>query len=291
MNINQGQDINLRKLKRSLSKFSNSICLDINSINNDINKLEQIKQTVMSDKKNLGQLLDKIRDTKRYLESIKSLAETNDNVTLNWVISDNMIKSTPINFNVINLGKAEINTTDYIVLNDTRLICVDLSNLLSLIAFEIVHRDLGLTDRDIEENISNKSNIIGINDSAVFNEYIDNRFYEKALLLRVDDTAYKNILDNKLYSYYGDAVGKSDYYKDVLIQTYKKTMSIVLEYLLNILNDMSLNLQFIGITNSRIYFLDLSKSNNDSIKLRDKVDINIRVFGRNFKAYTDIDIY
>ena len=290
MNINQGQDINLRKLRRSLSKVSNTLKLDINSINNDIEKIKIIRDKVL-DTDDIKQLIPYIDNTKKDIEAIKGLIATNNEILLNWVIEGNELKSTPINFSSIKLGKAEINTTDYIVLDNTKLISIDLRKLLSIIAFEVTHRDIGIENKEIEEYLSKNCNLIGINEGDVFKEFITDRFYEKALVLKLEDTMYKNINNNKLYTYYGDCIGKSKYYRDILIPTYKKTLYIVLEYIMDIINGANLDIQFIGITYNKLYFLDSSTNGTASKGLGDKIDLSVRVFGRNFKVDTDIETY
>ena len=290
MNINQGQDINLRKLRRSLSKVSNTLKLDINSINNDIEKIKIIRDKVL-DTDDIKQLIPYIDNTKKDIEAIKGLIATNNEILLNWVIEGNELKSTPINFSSIKLGKAEINTTDYIVLDNTKLISIDLRKLLSIIAFEVTHRDIGIENKEIEEYLSKNCNLIGINEGDVFKEFITDRFYEKALVLKLEDTMYKNINNNKLYTYYGDCIGKSKYYRDILIPTYKKTLYIVLEYIMDIINGANLDIQFIGITSNKLYFLDSSTNGTASKGLGDKIDLSVRVFGRNFKVDTDIETY
>ncbi len=284
MVIHQGSRYNLRKIKKYLNRHNPVLKLDSSLIESDICKLNRIEETLLKHSIKDNSLFDTMR---KYLNK---LLKTKSDIELEWKIKDNSLKSVPFQFTSVSFSRsAEINMVDYITLNpNENMVSIDITELLSLIAFDLVHRDLGITDREIEEHLKGKTSILGVNDSSCLSDtYIDNDFFRMATSLRISNSKYLDTDNKSINTYFGHSIKNTTDYSDVLKATYEYTYTLILEHILGIIHDRQLDMQLVGYSNGKIYIID----KGNTVVFNDLLDIDLVIFGRTFRIKSNISVY
>ena len=284
MVIHQGSRYNLRKIKKYLNRHTPVLKLDNSLIESDIHKLNRIEETLSKHNITDNSLFDTMR---KYLNK---LLKTKSDIELEWKIKDNSLKSVPFQFTSVSFSRsAEINMVDYITLNpNENLISIDITELLSLIAFDLVHRDLGITDREIEEHLKGKTSILGVNDSScLLDIYIDNDFFRMATSLRISNSKYLDTDNKSINTYFGHSIKNTTDYSDVLKATYEYTYTLILEHILGIIHDRQFDMQLVSYSNGKIYIID----KGNTVVFNDLLDIDLVIFGRTFRIKSNISVY
>lgn len=281
------QDYEIRELHNLLLRYGNTkINLNKRAIQEDIDRLNDEIQEIKTsnsinkklNKKNISNIID-------YLKVLSRKSDENM-VEITWTVHNNIIKSSPIE--MINIPEYNVFSTDYINLDSEIMIHLDYTELSDIIAFEMMHRDLGETHETMEEKLKDVG-IIAINDSSVITKHFtDNSIFELSKSLLISDSPYIVHGRNRIVDYFGRSEFKLNRYKDVVSHSCKSVMALIVEYILNKCVSNGVKFKLCNISDTGIYIIV-----NSYKELENQLyeNIYIRTFGRKLEVVPKIQIF
>lgn len=280
------QDVKLGDLNNLLIKNGDTV-LNLNSqaIEDDIQKYteryEKCKGSSAIGKihtKNLKNIID-------YLNKLKKKADKGD-VNVSWGVHDRVIKSFPIEIKTI--PEYKLYSTDYINIEDEKLVYVDYTKLADIIAFEIMCRDLGETHESMEEKLKDIG-IVAIYDSEKLTKYFKDSPYKLSKIFKIGKSPYEITGTNSIIDYFGNKKFDGDRYLDVVRYSCRCAIALIVEDTLRRCIDRNIKVKIAGITDTGIYYL--TKHDDAHIKSLLKNNVYIRAFGRKFEVVPDIQVF
>lgn len=282
------QNFSLNSINSLLPKYGNTdIQLNVDNIRSDIQRLD----TELSNLK-LNKLVDgvkKVKELEYAIEFLNRLIDkTEDGVlSLGWNVTDNVIKSYPIE--LIDIPNLKIHSTDYIKLDKEKIVFLDYKQLVDIIAFEIMHRDLGEDHKSIESLLTDIG-IVGIRDCDILTNYFKEDMYRVSKFLRVSDSPYLIPGTKYILDYFGKKEFKATTYEEVVFYSAKEALSLVVESMLKKCKENSIEIKLCSITDLGIYLI-VNGNIKDSLWEIIKENVYVRAFGRNFEVKPSITIY
>lgn len=264
----------LAKYKEAEFQFSGQ------TIEDDIAKLNKIKQERNNRITNIN-----VDTTIDYLKRL--YVRSSKPVKMIWEMHNGRIVSYPIEMKDISMFN--IKTCDYILLMNEKLITIDISELLNIMAFEAVYRDLSDSDKPLEELDSTLENLgittIGIYDSSKLKDVVPSDSYKSAMNLLIGDSKYLSADREVLCDYFSKKIGIKDrkkvHYRDWMESSANTTMLIVLESILNKASKHGIKLKIAGIYDKSISLV----VGNDVDTSKFIESISIRICGRRFETH------
>ena len=107
---------------------------------------------------------------------------------------NNAIVSLPVEIRKLRLFN--IQATDYMISTNDSIIALDYIEVLNIIATELAYRDLNFTNEFIENELKDIG-LITVYDSKVLQNIIDDRAYDKVMVMRIGDTAIWRLIERK----------------------------------------------------------------------------------------------
>lgn len=264
----------LKKYGKRVSNFDTSLIDDDiikMSRKNDIAKYEVTR-------KNTNMIINNLEHMKKEINK-----RGKKGIEVWWHLEGNRIKSKPIEF--ISVRNYGINTVEYVERQEDAIVCIDYSEVMSVLALEIVYRDLGISFKSMENKLKDIS-IIGVNDIAKLKNEITLPDCEVMRSFRVEQTDYQSKHTNELVDYFGNNVGEDILYNKALQSSYNQAMSIITTSIISNANKLNLDMNIVSVLEDRIYL------SNASSKLRECIEtICLKVFGRLFEIVPEIVIY
>lgn len=278
-----------KKVETTINYYSKiepiKIILDKNIIQSDIERLNVYLENTENkfNKENIKALLKYLNKLLKY-----------NTLDICWSIKDDIPHSYPIE--LIDEELYNISTCNYIEIEKNKnLVEIDLKELNDIIAFEIMHEDLGENLKSMEEKLFNCS-ILGFEDSKIITDIIkDNNkdskesIYTLSKKLKIGETAYYSASDKVAYDYFLNKQFKDKKYKNVVEYSCRYASAIIINSILKNAHKFKEDIRPIMINSHKIIFLT---STNSIDKLKEKIldDISIRTFGRQFIVKPKISI-
>ena len=127
----------LNKLKK------NSLKINPFMIDEDIKRLKSMLKRPFntSDRANIEGII-------KYITNLGHSLDENDCLTLNWVCDKGRTKSSPVSMEAY--PQYGIRSYDYILLEDKNMVKVDFTDVYKILAFEMMHRDMGLETMEVD---------------------------------------------------------------------------------------------------------------------------------------------
>lgn len=197
--------INQNSVLKKFKLCDNLIEIDEDAIREDI---EVIK---LND--NSGQAI-------KYLESLGGGSRY---INLRWGFIEGILKSTPIQ--LFDIPYYNINFTKYLILKED-IIKIDLHELADIIAFELMHRDLGETHESLEEKLKDVS-IIRTHDSELLVRHFKDSPYKLSRELKIEKSPYIDYNNTNILEYFLSRRFNLGYYKNVISYSCRKAMSLI----------------------------------------------------------------
>ena len=280
------QDLKLGDLNSTLIKNGDTI-LSLNSqaIKDDIDKYTErynkcIKSGIVGSKhaKNIKSIIE-------YLKKLYKKAEKGT-VSVSWGVHNNIVKSFPIEIKTV--PEYKLYTTDYINVEEEKLVYVDYTEVADIIAFELMNRDLGETHESIEEKLKNIG-IVAIYDSNELTKFFKDSPYKLSKIFKIGKSTYEVPGTNTIVDYFGNKKFDSDKYMGVVGYSCKCAMTLILEDTLHRCIDRNLKVKVVGISDTGIYYL--TDHDDSYIKNILKNNVYVRTFGRKFEVVPDIQVF
>jgi len=285
MAINLKQEIDTKKIKSILSryginqyKFNRSLIeSDIKKFNNELESGNPISNIV---KNNLREII-------RYLETlIKNLDKVTDTLTVKWSLSKDAITTNPLELYL----QDYLAVLDYMILsNDEQMVTIDYAELADIIAFEIMHRDLGETFYTIEDKLE-KAGIIIVNDSKILTQHFEDSPYKLSKVLRVSDSPHIIHENKKMIDFFGMKQFDIKDYKEVVKYSCQRAILIIVDNLLSQLVGLGTKFKLCGISETAICLVVEKHINLEVINSLAE-SVIITVFGRKFESKPKIYIF
>lgn len=278
------QDLKVDRLSNSLIKIgSTDINFNIQTILYDIYRLEKGLEGI-KDREDYRSNVNSQNITAiiKYLRSILKRAKRGV-VEVKWVVDNGTIKSYPIEMK--DIPEYGILTTDYIDINKGKLLHLDYSELSDIIAFEMMYRDLGETNRTIEEKLD-QIGIVAVNESKELTKHFTGSPYKASKVLPVEKSPYLTPDNNKILDYFGVCEFDADTYKKAVSYSCRYAMAIILESMIKENAILANKIKICGVFDTSIYLLM-----DENMKDRLTDSICVRAFGRKFEVVPKAQIF
>lgn len=286
------QDIGLNKdLERLLNKYgTTSYALDEPLIEDDIRRLGSRLRDVQCpvSKRN-------IKGLQRNLRKLLKKSRQSDKLDVKWRLEDGRIVGTPRQ--MIQSIKYHVRPMDYIKKEDGAIMHLDYSDLLDIMGFEMIHRDIGETRDGLEKKLRDIG-IIAVYDGKIMLDILNKkvkpgiRFYDMARAVSVRDTDYMEVSGNKVYTYFGEEQPIGDgLYKSVLDKSADTATALILQNILTKINSTrGGNVLVYGVFTGHLY-LAMPGGRNEDLEQMMSESVMIRALGRKFETFPKIQIY
>lgn len=257
------------------------IDIDLPALENDIGVInEKTKNTVSRiDKKNINNLRDYL--SKFYNKSKSGKFE------MTWELDDHILKTYPLE--LMHIPEYNIEMTDYIKITDGRLIRINYHDMIEIIAFEIMYRDLGETLQSMEEKLSDLG-ITGVHPSYRIMQYIEDSPYDMSKIFKIGSSPYYVQDIDAIFEYFNTKRFKAEYYRECVEYSVKHALAIITKRLLEKFVAFNAEYKLCAVSDSGIYIITpASDVNINNIILNESVIV--RAFGRHFEVKPEVTIF
>lgn len=274
-------DIMMSNLNSKLSKLtSNRVDLDLELLNQDLEGAEQLLQKTTNPKR-MAELTELKAYLKRLIQSSKGGI-----ATILWYEQDEIAASYITEFR--DFDKEGISSTDYIkVPSDSSLVSIDYSRLANILAYELMYREYGETNRSIEDKLKDVGVIVTYPDTLLLDVISDDTPYFDSKIFKVSSSPYYSNEDEEVYEYFQGKSFSTKYYAEPVSYSCKHALSFILDELLTKWAGASLQVTLCSINDTSIKCLVKNEEKEEFTALSSGVT-TIRLFGRLFDTSPDI---
>lgn len=282
LKINQQTKFNESLFGNLLKSEPFEVSINTETIDRDINRLEdQLKKA--KNKYNIKNLKYIIK----YLSKTKSKIK-DGKIELCWNINRGELASYPTEIKTHEEYK--IDASEYIELHNEKMIILDFIDIINILSFEYIYRDLGYSHHDIEE-ILDSLGITGTVSPKIFVDFFkdeDMSPYYLSKQSRIEDSPHINKESHKIKNYYNTKEFDADSYMMVVMDSVKTTLDIMASEIVRQLYRNNIDHKLVSIGETTIV-----------INIDDKTELDVneifncmsfRVFGRNFEVLPKITI-
>lgn len=214
----------------------------------------------------------------KYLEKLRYETDDDGSIEIEMIDDGHIIKEVPIGLKFDRLHK--VDASDYIIMGEEdKYTQIDLKNIADIVAFDFVHRELEITDKDIDHVLCEDSLTV-INNSEKLLSYIkeqEDNLYIIAKGFRVSDSPYYDIENKKIKDYFYTDEFKAKMYQDVL----ENSMSKISRLIAKEIQRLNSKAQLVMCDTEMIGF-----TSRETIEIP---DIVLSVFGRRYSVPVDIE--
>ena len=260
---------------------------------------------VEDDIKRLRLMLDKaynksdkvnIQGIIKYLKSL-SYNIDEDEMEFSWKLDKGVTKATPIGLE--HFPTYGVRATDYILLEYNSMLKFDFTDLFKIIAFDMMHRDLGYETSEIDKKLDHIG-IATIVDGKELIDFIntnDADVLDDSKVFKIGDSPYAS-LDGKLsWDYFGTAYQnsreafQSGKYAECVGQSIDVAVSILNKNIIEKLAAANIKFSICHLSENGLFYLV-----EDSAKIKELISSKyfesavIRSFGRRFEIYPKISL-
>ena len=258
------------------------ISMNTETIERDISRLEdQLKKAKNKyNIKNLNYII-------KYLKKTKSKIKDNK-IEICWDIEKGKLASYPAEIKTH--PEYLIDASEYVELHNEKMIILDFIDILDIMSFEYIYRDLGYTHHDIEDLLDTLG-ITGTVSTKLFKEFFkeeDLTPYMLSKQSRIEDSPHINKETHKIKNYYNSKEFNTDSYMEVIMDSAKITLDILASEIVRQLCKKGVEHKLISTGETTIVF---NIGDDVALNLNEVMDnISFRVFGRNFEVTPKITV-
>lgn len=259
------------------------------TLERDINRVEQ-QLKLAKKKENINNLRYILKQLLKFKHKIKD-----DKIELCWNLNDGKLVSYPTEFKVY--SEYKVDTSEYIELKHEKMLILDYIDIINIMSFEFIYRDLGYSHQDIED-LFDSLGITGTVSPKVCIEFFKEELlnpYDFSKSAKIEDSPYINKESHKIKDYYNTKEFKTKTYGDtaasyfeVVRSSVKDTLDIIVTELFRQIIKYDEYAKLVSIGETTVIFI---VDENADIKLEDLTScISVRIFGRNFEAIPKITV-
>lgn len=276
LKINQQTKFNEAMYGVALKAEPFEVNINTETLDRDINRLEKQLATAKN-KYNIANL----KYILKYLNKTKKKV-CDGKLEMCWDIKDGKLLSYPTEIKTH--PEYMIDASEYIELHNEKMITLDFIDIVNIISFEYIYRDLGYTHHDIEELLEQLGITGTVSSESIIkffeDEDLDPYFLSKQS--RVEDSPHINKESHKIKNYYNTAEFNTNTYHEVVVDSIKSTLDIIATEIMKRLAKIDENVRLISIGETTVVF---TIADNVELNINDVVsDISLRTFGRNFEV-------
>ena len=277
------------RLNTILKKFVLEVGINTEAIEDEINRLLDldVREKNENYKHNLNSTIDYLETLKKYSEKFKD--KTTGKLKITYTISGDKLRSTPIEFKKIPLFNLE--TSDYINIENGILIDVNYTRLINAMAFRYVYEDLGYNLDDIEQKLEDVNMVI-THDEDKFNKIIDSDLKYKTMKnFKIEFCPWMHPNKKEIYSFFNDKIkNTSGKYTELIEYTAKKFMLLIVGNMLEELIRLKDKISLVGIYEDGFKLLVYDETDLNNVLDYINCGTGIELFGRFFRYKPDIKI-
>lgn len=270
------------KLSSLLRKFGLDISLNIEAIDDDIDRLTKLDTDgkSLNYKNNLNNTIKFLENTKRIYLKFKD--KNTGKLKITFIANDERIRSTPIELKKIDLFNLE--TADYMNIDNCIMVDVDYSKLMTAMAFRYAYEDLDYTLDTIEDKLSNV-NIVVTYDEKDFDKIVDDDLnYKMIKTFKIDRCPWMHPNKKEIYSFFNDKIKNTTGKYDTVIEyNAKKFMGMIVGNILDQFSRLKDKMSLAGIYEDGFKLLIYNEDDLKSILDFINEGTGIELFGRCFK--------
>ena len=214
----------------------------------------------------------------KYLEKLSYESDDNGNIEIEMIDNGHVIKEEPIGLKFDRLHK--IDASNYMIMSEgDKYTEIDLKNIADIVAFDFVHRELDIEDKDID-NVLCADSLTVINDSENLLSYIkeqEENMYIMAKGFRVSNSPYYDIENKKIKDYFYSEDFKASIYQEALENSMAKISRLIAK-----------EIQKIN-SKAKMVMCDAEMIGFISTETINIPDIVLSVFGRRYIVPMDIE--
>ena len=269
------------------------------NINRELIESEIIRLTRESETSKNRYNLANIKALKRFLNKILKNMGDGNSLEICWTVKDRIASAYPIE--MISEMLYDVDISEYVEIKDEKLLLVDISKVSEIIAYQFVFRELGETNKSIEEKL-NDTSLVSVNVSDSITSIIDKDIMLISKELKIGDSPFISYDRGTIKGYFGfkeypivkeiKASGKhiNNTYREVITDSCREVATIIASSIIKTLSDRGVDFRLINVNEAKISMIIDKNIENDAIK--DYIDnIEIRAFGRRFKVEPKIEIF
>ena len=288
----QQDKVNLTGYSNLLSKHGKSTFkISTYLIEEDIKRLKSMKERAYSkaDRDNIDGIL-------YYLKSLLYNIE-DETMSIQWNLDKSITKSSPIS--IEHFPSHGVRTTDYILLERNSMLRFDFTDLYKIIAFDMMHRDLGYETNEIDKKLDHVG-IATITDASEILDIINENesdILDSSKIFRIGDSPYATLNGKLAWDYFGTAhkdfkeAFSSGKYADCVGQSIGVAVSVLNKYITEKLVAAGIKFNICYLGESGLFYLV-----EDSTKVKDLIaqkyfeTVVVRSFGRRFEIIPKISL-
>ena len=251
------------------------------AIRDDIEKLRDKLKTngiAKQHHKNIQQII-------KYLERLIMEIDDEGNLELTWKYTKGKLSCSPIS--LANCQPYNIRATDYINTGDETLTLIDYKDVYEIIAFEMMHRDLGETHESMEEHLKDIG-VLSISPANKITDLFDGESpVSMSRYMRIGSSPYATDNGKLSWDYFYSAGGeqtafKSHTYKECTDRTFDIITLILTKSILSNLFKCGVTAEVCAVDTDGMFILTDKDISSSLGKYLDTVVV--RVFGRKFEV-------
>lgn len=283
--INIQQNTRVTELKGLLLKYGTTV------LNVDREEIGRLIRNIEIKTKSLVGIqtinLEYMEEVREYLEWLISDEDNYVRITIKWGLDeDGILKRSMVEAEYIKNGRDRVCEDSIIDLRKDRLVFINYKEVADLIAFELMHRDMGETHTSIERKLG-EVGLVTIRESNVITRHFKESPYELGRDLYILSSPYIEYNNNTIESYFSKQfeVEEIKKYRDVVEHSCTSALTLIVESILKNNTQEKEKIRLCGVSGTSI---SVATSESNVAKLNKSV--NIRVFGRRFESYPIITV-
>lgn len=163
-------------------------------------------------------------------------------------------------------------------------------DLANIIAFEMMHRDLGESHKSIEAKLKDVG-ILSKFPCKIILDIIDKQEpYKDSKFMRIENSICYNKDTNEMYDYFRTSSQNTDLYQIPVGRSIQKALSIILATLMQNLDKTNIRYSLCLLDGYTLGFL-IDKRDKKAFEEAVSEEVTVRVFGRLFDTYPTIDYF
>lgn len=259
-----------------------SIHIDTKAVEDDLASIEEKLARPISkyDKKNLEAV-------KELLERFIGMLDSS-NAGLSWELDGSVLRAKPIE--LLSLPEYSIEMTDYISSRNGKVVRIDYSKVLEVIAVELMYKDLGETTASMEEKLSGLG-VAGVYPAYELLKHFDgDNLLHLSRVLKVGRSGYSTLNGRETYEYFGQRKFTGREYRNCTEYSYKHALTIIVQKIITDFISKNIDFKLAGLNESGIYFITEEKDNQKLIDILCE-SVGVKALGRRFEVKPKITIF
>ena len=281
--IKQDSHLDAAKLSTSLSRHDvTNVKINKQRLGEDAKRLMDLLRTVRKDPNaDIGVDRNILEEHLFYLQRFVKFINIGGKLRISWVLSKtNEINAYPVDFR----AKPElgVDSLNYIDRRTDKMLFIDCTDVCRAIAFSGMFRDLGYSNIDIE-NMLSEVGITALYPFSLVEDIIPENILEISEGLKIGDSPYICSYDMNIISYFNIALDAKTY-DDVVRADCKYAVTLILLEILLESEKSQLKLEMCRLSRNGIYIMMKDANKIALAKERLEKEVMVRLFGRKFET-------